>query len=144
MTVHAYCRSSQPPKNIRLNPEKAADAPLGIESQRAALLERFPEARVWVDKARTGRHGRRPALRGMLDDLQPGDIVAVVRLDRLARDSRLAMALELEIEATRGARLDSGVGRWEVQLPSPPPRPGCPVGHVGTCCAGRRRPTPRS
>lgn len=119
MTVHAYCRSSQPPKNIRLNPEKAADAPLGIESQRAALLERFPEAKIWVDKARTGRHGRRPALRAMLDDLQPGDIVAVVRLDRLARDSRLAMALELEIEATRGARLFSLAGEG-TSLTGPP------------------------
>jgi len=119
MTVHAYCRSSQPPKNIRLDPSKAADAPLGIESQRAALLERFPEARVWVDKAKTGRHGRRPALRAMLDDVQPGDIVAVVRLDRLARDSRLAMALELEIEATRGARLYSLSGEGTT-LSGPP------------------------
>jgi len=110
MAVHAYCRSSQPPKNLRRNPERAAHAPLGVESQRAALLERWPDATVWTDAARSGRTGRRPALRAMLDALQPGDTVAVVRLDRLARDTRLAMALELEIEATRGARIVSLAG----------------------------------
>jgi DNA invertase Pin-like site-specific DNA recombinase len=121
MAVHAYCRSSQPPKNLRRNPDGAAHAPLGVESQRAALLERWPDATVWVDAARSGRTGRRPALRAMLDALQPGDVVAVVRLDRLARDTRLAMALELEIETTRGARIVSlaGEGTSEAGPPDP-------------------------
>jgi DNA invertase Pin-like site-specific DNA recombinase len=119
MAVHAYCRSSQPPKNLRNNPEAAAHTPLGVESQRAALLERFPDASVWVDAARSGRTARRPALRAMLDALQPGDVVAVVRLDRLARDTRLALALELEIEHTRGGRIVSLAGEG-TSLNGPP------------------------
>lgn len=83
------------------------DGPLGIESQRAALLERWPHARVWVDAARSGRTARRPALRAMLDVVQRGDVVAVVRVDRLARCSRLAMALEMQLEHTVGARIVS-------------------------------------
>ena len=119
MTTHAYCRSSQPPKNLRHNPAAAANTPLGVESQRAALLERFPDATVWVDAARSGRTGRRPALRAMLDALQPGDVVAVVRLDRLARCTRLAMALEMEIETTRGACILSLAGEG-TRLDGPP------------------------
>ena len=110
MTVRGYCRSSQPPKHLRREPHRAGEAPLGVESQRAAILARFPDAVIYTDHAKSGRNGRRPGLREMLDALQPGDAVAVVRLDRLARDTRLAMALELEIETTRGARLVSLAG----------------------------------
>lgn len=85
---------------------------MGIESQRAAILERFPDATLYVDAAKSGRAGvaRRPGLRQLLAELQPGEIVAVVRLDRLSRDTRLAMALELQIETTIGARLFSLAG----------------------------------
>lgn len=109
-TIHGYARSSQPPKSLRRNPERAAEAWLGIESQRAAILERFPDAVIHADAAKSGRNGRRPGLRAMMEALQPGDTVCVVRLDRLARDSRLAMALELEIEVTRGCTLLSLAG----------------------------------
>ena len=118
-TIRGYCRSSQPPKNLRRNPERAAEAPLGVESQRAAILERFPDAVIYTDAARSGRNGRRPALRAMLDALEPGDVVVVVRLDRLARDSRLAMALELQIETTSGCRLYSLAGEG-TSLDGPP------------------------
>lgn len=119
MTVRAYCRSSQPPKGARRGRTDA----LGVESQRAALLERFPEAVVYVDAARSGRHGpaRRPALRELLADLEAGDVVAVVRLDRLARDTRLAMALELQIETTSGARLFSLAGEGTALEGAPDP-----------------------
>jgi DNA invertase Pin-like site-specific DNA recombinase len=94
---------------------------LGVESQRAAILERFPAATLYVDAAKSGRTGpaRRPALRQLLADLEAGDVVAVVRLDRLARDTRLAMALELQVEATTGARLFSLAGEG-TSLDGPP------------------------
>lgn len=117
MTVRGYCRSSRPPKGERRG---RVDA-LGVESQRAAILERFPEAVCYVDAAKSGRHGpaRRPALRQLLADLEPGDVVAVVRLDRLARDLRIAMALELQVEVTTGARLFSLAGEG-TSLDGPP------------------------
>ncbi len=107
MTVRAYCRSSQPPKGRR-----NVDNPLGVASQRAALLERFPDAMFYVDQAKSGRHGpsRRPALRQLLADLVAGDLVAVVRLDRLARDLRTALWLEVEIEERSQCRIVSLAG----------------------------------
>ncbi len=121
MTVRGYCRSSQPPKNIRRAAAVVAGSPLGIESQRAAISERFPDAVLYVDAAKSGRAGvhRRPALRQLLADLEAGDVVAVVRLDRLSRDTRLAMALELQIETTCGARLFSLAGEG-TSLDGPP------------------------
>lgn len=119
--VLAYCRSSQPPKNLRRGPGNPAA--LGVESQRAQLLERFPHAVVYVDHAKSGRAGvaRRPGLRQLLADLEPGDVVAVVRLDRLARCTRLQLALELQIETTVGARLFSLSGEGTVLEGTPDP-----------------------
>lgn len=100
---------------------RGAESALGVESQRAAILERFPDAVVYVDAAKSGRAGvhRRPALRQLLADLEPGDVVAVVRLDRLARDTRLAMAIELQVEVTAAARLFSLAGEG-TSLEGPP------------------------
>ncbi len=123
MTVRGYCRSSQPPKALRVRPDRGGTKALGVESQRAAILERFPDAVLYVDEAKSGRHppSRRPALRQLLADLEPGDVVAVVRLDRLARDTRLAMALELQVEATSGARLFSLAGEGTTLNGAPDP-----------------------
>jgi len=64
--VYGYCRSSRPPKSLRRAPaERPAEAPLGVESQRAAITERFPDATLYVDNARSGRDARRPGLQAM-------------------------------------------------------------------------------
>ena len=107
--IFGYCRSSRPSKSLRYRPA-STDSPLGVSSQQSAILERFPGAQVFTDAARTGRNANRPALREMLAGLRRGDVVVVVRLDRLARDFRLMMALELQIETTSGARLVSLAG----------------------------------
>lgn len=116
--IRGYCRSSVAPKNLRHRPA-GGDSPLGVGSQEAAILARFPEAKIYVDAARSGRNARRPALRQMLADVLRGDIVAVVRLDRLARDFRLMMALELQIETVCGGRLVSLAGEG-TSLTGPP------------------------
>lgn len=107
--IFGYCRSSRPSKSLRYRPA-STDSPLGVSSQQSAILERFPGAQIFTDAARTGRNANRPALREMLAGLRRGDVVVVVRLDRLARDFRLMMALELQIETTSGARLVSLAG----------------------------------
>lgn len=119
--VHAYVRSSRPPKQRRVSSTGTGPAWLGVESQRNALLERFPNATVWEDRAKSGRHARRPGLRAMLESVEPGDVVAVVRLDRLARDARLLMALELDIEQTRGGRIFSLSGEGTTLTGTPDP-----------------------
>lgn len=109
--IYGYVRSSQPPKRYRTAaPDELPELPLGIESQRRDILARFPDAEIFEDRFRSGRTGRRPGLRAMLDKLAPGDVVVVVRLDRLARDSRLAVAIELEVEVTKESRLVSLAG----------------------------------
>ena len=107
MTTYGYVRSSRPPKSVRLRGEASTDSPLGIESQRREILDAFPDAVIFEDRFKSGRSARRAGLRQMLDHVEPGDVVVVSRLDRLARDSRLATAIEYEIETTREARLVS-------------------------------------
>jgi DNA invertase Pin-like site-specific DNA recombinase len=90
--------------------EPGSGSPLGIESQRAAILDAYPDAEIHVDQFCSGRRTNRPALRAMLERLQRGDLVVVVRLDRLARGMRLAMAIEHEVEDVRRARIVSLAG----------------------------------
>ena len=119
--IFGYVRSSQPPKSYRdRDPGDPLESPLGIESQRREILAKFPDAEIVEDRFRSGRSARRPGLRAMLDRLQPGDTVVVVRLDRLARDSRLAVAIEYEIETTREAKLVSIAGEGTSLDGSPP------------------------
>lgn len=108
MTVHGYIRTSRPPKNRSRH--TSGSSPLGIESQRAAILAAYPDAVLHVDEFRSGRRATRPELRALVEQLERGDLVVVVRLDRLARSMRLAMALEHEIEDIRGARIYSLAG----------------------------------
>lgn len=111
MKTCGYVRSSQPPKAYRDRPPTdSSDVPLGIESQRRDILARFPDAVFFEDRFRSGRHARRAGLRGLLEALEPGDVVVVTRLDRLARDSALAVHLEFEIERVRESRLVSLAG----------------------------------
>lgn len=121
MNTLGYVRSSRPPATHRDRPgDPNADSPLGIESQRREILEAFPEAVIFEDRFKSGRSARRPGLRSMLDRVEPGDLVVVSRLDRLARDSRLAVAIEYEIETTREARLVSLRGEGTSRDGSPP------------------------
>lgn len=108
MAVHGYVRTSKPPR--KRSRHASSSSPLGIESQRAAILQAYPDAVLHVDEFRSGRRATRPALRAMIDNLERGDLVVVVRLDRLARSMRLAMALEHEVEDVRGARIVSLAG----------------------------------
>ena len=108
MAVHGYIRTSKPPKTRSRH--GSSSSPLGIESQRAAILAAYPDAVLHVDEFRSGRRATRPALREMVDQLSRADLVVVVRLDRLARSMRLAMALEHEIEDVHGARVVSLAG----------------------------------
>ena len=108
MPVYGYIRTSRPPK--RTSRHSSSSSPLGIESQRSAILAAYPGAVLHVDEFLSGRRPTRPALRAMVERLARGDLVVVARLDRLARGMRLAMSLEHEIEDVRGARIVSLAG----------------------------------
>lgn len=108
VATYGYVRTSKPPR--KRSRHASSSSPLGIESQRAAILAAYPDAVLYVDEFRSGRRATRPALREMVDRLSRGDLVVVVRLDRLARSMRLAMALEHEVEDVHGARIVSLAG----------------------------------
>lgn len=108
MATFGYIRTSRAPK--RQSRHASSSSPLGIESQRAAILAAYPDAELVVDEYVSGRRSSRPGLSAMLERLQRGDLVVVVRLDRLARSMRLAMALEHQVEDVRGGRIVSLAG----------------------------------
>ncbi|MDH5695246.1 MAG: recombinase family protein [Dehalococcoidia bacterium] len=66
-----------------------------LEWQLAKLAEVAPNALDYCDPGFTGTNGNRPALQRLLKDIQPGDKVYILKLDRLARN----LCLLLDIEA---------------------------------------------
>ena len=117
----AYVRSSRPPKAWRdRNRDSDDESPLGIESQRREILAQFPEAIFFEDRFRSGRSARRPGLMSLLDAVEPGDLVIVSRLDRLARDVRVAVAIEHSIEVVKEGRIVSLAGEGTNRDGSPP------------------------
>ena len=88
---------------IRVSTEEQV---LGLEAQEHAIREKYPDAILESDHGVSGTDPNRPALTRILDALKPGDTVAVVRRDRLARDPFLAMLFDRDIKK-RGARFDS-------------------------------------
>ena len=80
-----------------------------LAQQRAALREAGCE-RLFEEKI-SGATRARPQLTIMLDHLRPGDVVAVTRLDRLARSTRDLLDIAERLEAS-GAGLRSLAEPW--------------------------------
>ncbi len=73
----------------RVSTDEQAASTLGLAGQRAQL-EAEAERRGWsleifVDEGYSAKSLRRPALRRLLDEIGPGDILVVAKLDRLSR-----------------------------------------------------------
>ena len=66
--------------------------------------------RIFAEKI-SGAHARRPELARMLDHLRAGDVVAVTRLDRLARSTRDLLDIAEQLQA-QGAGLRSLAEPW--------------------------------
>lgn len=59
----------------------------GLESQREAILEKYPNAIIHEEQG-SGKHiDNRLVLQNILDSLQQGDMLVVNKLDRLARNT---------------------------------------------------------
>lgn len=86
---------------IRVSTDEQA---LGLEAQRSAILAKYPDAVIEADEGVSGANPDRPALLRIINSLNPGDTVVVVRRDRLARDAFLAMMFDRDIKR-RKARL---------------------------------------
>jgi DNA invertase Pin-like site-specific DNA recombinase len=66
---------------------------LGLASQRVAILGRYPEADVREETASGGTVAGRPVLLGVLAELRAGDVLAVAKADRLARNTAELLGL---------------------------------------------------
>lgn len=95
---------------LRASTDEQAASGLGLEAQLAAITAALGEpAAVYRDVGYSGSNPRRPGLLAALEALQAGDVLAVARRDRLARDTFLALWLEKEAKRRR-ARIASVAG----------------------------------
>jgi len=95
---------------LRVSTDEQATSGLGLDAQRAAIRKAFgePDA-VYADEGISGSNPRRPGLLGALESLKRGDVLAVAKRDRLARDTFLALWIEKECKK-RGASVLSAAG----------------------------------
>lgn len=92
MSTYGYVRVSTDDQN------------LSVEAQSSAILARYPDAVIVVDKGVSGATplGERPGFASV--DFQPGDSLVAIRLDRIARSTIEASSL-LDTFSARGVNL---------------------------------------
>jgi DNA invertase Pin-like site-specific DNA recombinase len=95
----------------RVSTDRQAENGYGLAAQEKAIRAFLRELRtrprhLYVDRGVSGAVEHRPALAELLADVQPGDIVLVARLDRLARDLLVQEVLLRDIRE-RGAEVMS-------------------------------------
>jgi hypothetical protein len=96
---------------LRVSTDKQAEEGLGLAAQEKAIRaflrdRRARSSHLFEDRGVSGAVEDRPALSELLQSLQPGDVVLVARLDRLARDLLVQEVLLRDIRH-RGADLAS-------------------------------------
>jgi len=95
---------------LRVSTEEQARSGLGLDAQRDAIESRLgAPARVFIDDGYSGSDAKRSALLEALEALSEGDVLAVAKRDRLARDVYLSAWIEKEAKR-RGARVASAAG----------------------------------
>ena len=111
MGVSFYCRCST---------DEQAESGLGMDAQLSALVAALgpvQEERIFRDDGYSGSRADRPGLVAALDALSKGDILAVAKRDRLARDMYLDLWIEREVEK-RGATIQVADGNGNGQDPA--------------------------
>lgn len=73
---------------VRVSTEDQGRSGLGLDAQRQVIRSRYAEAEVVTEVQSAGSLRSRPVLRGVLDALVRGDVLAVSKVDRLAPTSR--------------------------------------------------------
>jgi DNA invertase Pin-like site-specific DNA recombinase len=95
---------------LRVSTDEQAESGLGLEGQEVALRKAFgePDA-MFTDEGKSGKDPNREGLLNALDALKSGDVLAVAKRDRLARDVYLSAWIEKEAKR-RGAKIQSSAG----------------------------------
>lgn len=85
MTVHAYLRTS------------TDDQTYGIDAQRSAIAQRFPEFVEHVEHASGKSVSGRPVFSALIKSLTEGDVMVVSKLDRFARSVEDAVSVASDL-----------------------------------------------
>jgi len=95
---------------LRVSTDEQAESGLGMDAQLQAIEKAVgrPDA-VFSDEGYSGSNPKRPGLLAALEALSAGDVLAVAKRDRLARDAYLSAWIEKEAKR-RGARVVSAAG----------------------------------
>lgn len=95
---------------LRVSTDEQAQSGLGLDAQLDAIkrVVGAPDA-VYRDEGYSGSDQRRPALLEVLEALREGDVLAVAKRDRLARDVYYSAWIAKEAKR-RGARITSAAG----------------------------------
>lgn len=95
---------------LRVSTDEQANSGLGLDAQLEAISKATgrPES-VFRDEGYSGSNPKRPGLLGALEALRAGDVLAVAKRDRLARDAYLSAWIEKEVKKRR-ARVVSAAG----------------------------------
>ena len=95
---------------LRVSTDEQAASGLGMDAQLDAITaaQGVPDA-VYRDDGFSGSNAKRPGLLEALEALDAGDVLAVAKRDRLARDTFLSLWIEKETKR-RGARIVSAAG----------------------------------
>jgi DNA invertase Pin-like site-specific DNA recombinase len=95
---------------LRVSTDEQAESGLGLEAQMQSITKAFGAPySVFRDEGYSGKDSNRPGLTDALEALHSGDVLAVAKRDRLARDTFLSLWLEKEVKK-RGARIVSAAG----------------------------------
>ena len=106
-----------------------AEGASGLATQSRILTDHgLRDDRIFTDVA-SGRTMRRPAWKQLREKLQPGDVVVVPRLDRLARNLSEGLRTVEELHA-QGIHIRSLAENLDTGDDSPTSRASC-----STCCS---------
>lgn len=93
---------------VRVSTDEQAQSGLGIDAQLSAIEDRIgkPDV-VFQDEGYGGADPERPGLRKAIESLRKGDVLAVAKRDRLARDPFLSLFIEKEVKKARASILSA-------------------------------------
>ncbi|MBR4227139.1 MAG: recombinase family protein [Candidatus Methanomethylophilaceae archaeon] len=114
---------------VRVSTEEQAAEGYSLEAQRSVLedycvAEGWDVAEVYEDDGFSGRNDRRPAYRRMLSELDRWDVMVVIKMDRIHRNSRNFMAMmdyldrngKKFVSSTESLDTTNALGRFVVDM----------------------------
>ena len=114
---------------VRVSTEEQAAEGYSLEAQRSVLedyciAEGWDVAGVYEDDGYSGRNDRRPAYRRMLAECDSWDVIAVIKMDRIHRNSRNFMAMmdylekrgKMFVSSSESLDTTNALGRFVVDM----------------------------